>query len=397
MADKVNILENWKRHFYDVSSDFNINKKVNRNLVDFIYTKLNDFWGNDFFETNLLDAVHANKVYFLQPMLGQPSLSSFYYLLEVAMMIDFASDKHPDLYKSLNEVKFLPEKSKDILFEIYIALFFYMNKVTYQTNILTGNQPRDGYCTLNGKKYLVECKKRYSIIQKEISLRKYLISEIMKIAKSITYGLECIGVLTIKTSVSNRQMFLPILKAFKNYIVNRTEYSPVFLVEDDFIRMELKPYNDSNRIELENNLIPHTIYFTITNLNKIKEDIPQFRVQVTFKAVANHRKVAKKLIESIKSARKQHKDSKTLPRIFFIDNEFLNDFSSPLLHNIKVYEDYLQKYVSEKNTNDLVVLLYRDFTGKTPSIKASIICKQELLEVKSTLEKMQYYTIGIEN
>jgi hypothetical protein len=388
----VNILENWYAHYHTLSSDLNPKPTYRRDLVEFIYARFKDFWGPEFFQTTLFDALDQDGDYFLFSMLRTASFASFYFLTEIAVLLTFAASEQPTLLESLYSVRFMSDKSKECFFEIYVAFIFKRNNIPYSANIDENGAQKDGFADINGKQFLVECKKKYSVIADELSIRKFLMKEIIKILTNIPYGFEAIGVVNITAEKYNRALFTPLLKRLKNYLATRMDYHPKQLISDDNIRFELIESNDANKIALANHLMENTLYFTIHNLYKIDQGKPLFRVHLYCKAKAPGIAVANKLVNVLKKARKQQ-SGEQCGRIFILDNEYLNDFVSPLLHFTESYIKTVVDYLSKKRSDDIVVLLTRDFTCNTPDIKATVIGKDELQDIVNALRGLSYYSM----
>lgn len=393
----INILERWKRHFNDISSEFNPIKILSRQHVEFVYDTLNITWGNEFFIVDYSNLMHNNKAHFLHNALTIISESSFYYLFEICLLINHAKNQSNHFIDKLDTIKLLPDKTRELLFEMYVEYIFHKNGIKYETNVFIGNQCKDGFCEINGVKYLVECKKKYSVVSQEIRIRQFLMTSIYELIKSCNYAFELIGVINIKINNNNNQSYHSSINYIKGKLIYHLSKGELFIYEDDEMRFELKEYNDANRIELENKLIPYTLYFTLVNKNKTIDNETFFRLDVHSNIVAPRKKVVDKLIDSIRKARKQHAENKKEKRIFILDNEYLNDIVTPLLNGEKVFEEDLKQFILSKETDDIILIIYRYFGNEKPEIKVSVICKENLNAVKQIFENLDYYSFRLQD
>lgn len=162
------LLSRWKRHFDDLSSEFSLIKILDRTIVDYIHFVLLDFWGSDFFKIDFIHVVLENELHFVQSLVYNLDRGSFYKALEVAFLVDYARTNNNHQFKRLQSLKFRSESTRDIFCELLIEYSFNEAGLNYEANAIRGNQILEGYCTVSGHKFLVECKNKYSISRKEM-------------------------------------------------------------------------------------------------------------------------------------------------------------------------------------------------------------------------------------
>jgi hypothetical protein len=408
---KENILLQWKRHFDWISSDLNPKKLAERNNVNFIYNTLLDFWGEEHFNVNLLDLIHRDKHHFTIAALSKATASSFYYLFETATLIDRVKKENKEVYDKLYSVRFRTDTCREILFEIYTDWILSYNKIPYETGVWLDNQLKEGYCEIENTRYLIECKKKYSLGTQQLKIRQFITAEIFKIAQKIKIGLEFICVIHLKATELTQQQLSKDLKNFKNYIVNRGYENKLILLEYGTMSIEIMPFQEETAERLKDKIVPSDIFFVCKNTYEFVEDYlpyllselggiiltePQFKFRITvyFNVIINHDKIIKKLINSIHKAKSQHKTDNT-PKIIIVDNEFVEDFTTPMLNGNIYYEEQLQQYVDQHTSNAIIVLLYRNFTQNLPSIKFSVICKEDQTDIKNMLNNIIFQPIDL--
>jgi hypothetical protein len=409
---KQNILELWKGHFYYLSSDLVIKKTTDRKLVDAIYTIIKDFWGEDFFIANPIDLIQTDTLHVVIGALRKNSLSAFYYLVETATLIDRAKSENSVAYHKLYAVRYRTDSFREILFEIYIEWILSHNKIPYQSEVVVGQQVKEGYCLINEVTYLIECKKKHSPVAQLRKLKQFISGEIFKLALKIKIGVEYICIINFKTSQPNQQQIPKAFKQFGKYVIDRgpNVINGVSL-EYESICFEIVPFETATVSKLQDHLIKNDVFFICKNTYELAEDylpkfIPgsggligeephlKFKITTYFNNAINQEKILSKMINAVHKAKNQHAMDKT-PSIIIIDNEFVEDFTAPLLNGNEYYEEKLQEYVDQHSSNAIIILLYRNFTQVAPSIKFSVICKAEQSPIKATLEKIDFCPIDV--
>ena len=394
--DKQNLLELWKAQFYLLSSDLSIKKYIDRLFVDHVYKTLLDFWGEQHFKVNLLDVIRDDKLHFIIAALNKRTVASFYFLFETSLLIEWIKINDLVTYQKLDSVKYRTDTCREVLFEIYTDWIFWYNKIPYTSAIWVGDQLKEGYCEIGGTTYLIECKKKYSLGMEQLKIRQYITASILKIAQNINFGLECICLIRFKDKNNfNRAGFSKVLKEFKNYLVNRVDYYPEKLLDYEFMSVELLRFDLDTMEKISRNEIENDIYVTFQNTYEIDEgDQLRFRVNVGYNIIVNHAKIITKLIASVHKAMSQHRNDDT-PKIIMIDNESIEDFTTPMLNGNITYEQKLQDYINRRESNDVVILLYRNFTQAQPSISFAVICKPELQDIKDKLMQIDFRPIDM--
>jgi hypothetical protein len=270
---------------------------------------------------------------------------------------------------------------------------------------------KEGYCIIDDATYLIECKKRYGLEAQQLKIRQFISAEIFRISKKIRVGFEFICIIKLKSKTLTRQQLSESLKEFKNYILNTGQKDSVVILDYEFMNFEIFPFEEELSKKLTDKTIETDIFFICKNSYEFIEDYlpkfipgsggtiyenPKFRFHITiyFNLIINHEKIISKLIDSINKAKAQHRSDQS-PQIIIIDNEFAEDFRTPMLNGNVLYEEKLQEYVNRHTSNAIIILLYRNFTQNIPDIKFSIICKAEQAQIRKILEKLDFSPIDL--
>lgn len=137
----------------------------------------------------------------------------------------------------------------------------------------------------------------------------------------------------------------------------------------------------------ENNFIKFKCYIRTENIESgmnyyATEILPQFSM--------GKEEITKKLIQTIRKKRNQHKASKDLNRIIFIDCEVNLNLSFPLLLTEKMIDnDRVNKYLESKQTDDIVVIVLRNYLTVIPKIKLISFGKEKFRTEMDIIEKMK--------
>lgn len=393
-SGKLPLLDRWKQHFYYLSSDLNPYKVLKREYVDFIYNTFLEFWGIEHFYADVIVDIDSDKLHYILTNIAKPSRGSFYFLLETALLIDYARKSRPSQFKKLDSVKYISTHCRDIFFEIYIDWILSIHDIYYDVNVMVGLQEIEGYCSIENVRYLVECKMKYSVATDEIKIKKHMLALVIRTFKALTTGFECIGIIRIKEGMTVTQNTLAeIFKRLKNKFVTTSGAEQEFIIEADELVLKIGPLDTATLIELRNNLIPYDAYFTVVDRHVIDEEgLARFRVSVRFNQVIKRHLVAEKLLTSVKKARRQHSSNKT-SMILFINNETTNDFHRPLIATDDAEFPELQSYLDNRTPDTIVVVLVRSFVGEAAKITSRIFCHTSLNYLKEKLQNLNFQPV----
>ena len=397
ISPKQNLLEGWKTHFYALSSEFSLNKKISRRYVDAVYEMIKVLWGSDFFHIDPELNNYPHQLHFLHAVLTKADDASLYYLLEISLLLDFAvNQKNADYINRLNSVKYKSDKAKEILFEIYIHFIFSNNKIEYIPNVIRGKQIIEGYATIENEKVLVECKKKYSTEAEELKLVRHLIHQTIAALKMRNYGFEGIGTITLKHKKIKQHETTALISSLKHFFRQGRQVQNGQTWENEHLRIELKPMTPENKIEIENELVPWDISFKIENQYQVlPSGLHLFNISFKMKVSGSLQDAVDKLIHSIKQARKQHTADRDKTRVFFFDNEFIHDFQAPLLNQNRVFEEAVKNFLLTKKTNDIIVLVHRNFITNVPEIRPIFISNEADSKLFKKISNLNFVTVDV--
>lgn len=386
-----NWLERWKRYFDSLSSDLALKKYYNRDIVDITYNMLLNFWGKDFFEFDVIEAIQKNELHFIQSLVFRPTDASFYRLVEACLMIEFAYVQSPEQYKRLLSFKDRSESVKDTLCELLVEYSFKEAGIEYTANAKRGAQTLEGYGQLNGEQILVECKNKYSMNQSEFKVICYITARLMAIGNKMTNQNLGVGYIYFKNRSITEHQTYKVIKEIEHYLLHNTKIHLFGEFEDENLRVELKPGTKDNYHEFDNGVIQSNLNFSVKHTYQFdSKDNLIYNMHVGHRSSARRSELTKRLKRTLDNARTQHKSDSSRIRVFCIFNEFLNDFRPPLLVDSADFIPDVAKYLSSKNTDDIVILIDRRFNSKEAFIQTHIIGNDHLVEFKKSLSTIDF-------
>lgn len=401
-----NLLENWKKECYVISSEFNIQKiELRRKDVDGIYTVLKNYFGLEYFDREPLsidnlsnkNSLHSLLVNFKNP-------ASFPALFEFANLILY-------LNKSPKPIQFLLKSTindhrlfRDLLFEVYIHRLLECNNIPVERTVKENKQLLDGTCTINGVNYLIECKKEK--LPNLLFLKTLMrISEVLYVElKNRKKGFGLIGTIKIrnKTSSNNIKNFTEKIHHFFQRAEAENFRTIDYHQVDDDGEVHFIDFNNENLLKVEPETEKYDLFFKIVPpVTIIPNELNRYSVQVNFNFSVKEEYISDKLVKTVKRKINQHKNSSYTNKIYFIDNESLIDIETLMpIPLTLINKDTLQNIFKTLRANEVVCFIIRDYRQIQPSIVIKVFGNNVDPTLKSKLEtlKSQFdYKIEISN
>lgn len=365
LSNTENVLVNWYEEAKVSSSNLSLRPVIYRRHVDGIYQTLIDLFEIDFFEINAIDALNANKLHLIHSLLMNGNKAHYYKLVEFCMLVEKAKRNETHWLK-LQSVRFNSEELRDVMFELYMATLFEVNKIEYQTDSIRNNQILEGYCKIANKWFLYECKRGRSVIADNLKKKTFIFSKMLDFIKNQLYGMEFIITLKIKKDFTQFSLVHPILKTIKRYFKTRETDTEVDF-QNEYLKVEIIPLTPANEIEITKNLRPIDGYITAKATGRIVEDNKEvFNTKAVYSHGHDKASSIKKFFKILHDAKRQHKSESNAGRIFVFENEHIGDTSAPLLRPDIFYEQEIAAGLNKKENQDIVVIIFKNYTRSRP-------------------------------
>lgn len=388
----INILAEWKKEFFALSSDLHFKKQYEREHINGVESILLDYFGKDFFiyEINTISGIENKN--WIHELLAQKDHISLLALFEICNILEYSKKLDISIQSKLKSTINSIGRFQDLFFEIYTYRLLDFNRIKNKKKIRQGNKELEGECWINDKRFIFECKKLYAIQQEEIDAVMAIGNEFFLRIQSAAVAKEIIGYVFLKKEAKTaKARFSKRLKDhLKRFEQNPNEKIDV-VYEDDLGKMQIEEFDTARFIEYGYSIPGPNVIFRLAPPTIILPDKPShFRLNIQQYFVQVQSKITKKLLEVIRKKRKQHKDSKEENRIFFLDNERLRSFKFPLLPPGQFDNDEeIQAYITSKDTKDVICIIDRDYIVNPPTTKIKVYCKEEFADVKAVLEGMK--------
>lgn len=386
-----NWIERWKRYYDSKSFVLAGQPLYDRATVEIVYYMLLHFWGADFFVFDFLQKMKRNELHFVQSLVYRPSVAGFYRLYEVCILLQYAFEHNKEQYKILTGYKNQSEKLRDTLCEVLLEYSFKQAGFEYVANPVRGGQVLEGYCTLEGEQFLVECKNKYSMNKDEFKVICYVTGRLMEYGQKMTVPNLGVGYITFLHKGITENDTYNVMGQLINYLSTNDKLHIGGVIEDTHVRVEMKGGTEANYVEYDAKTIRTNLDFNIKHTYELdhKQNLI-FNMHVGHASSAKREILADKLKKAIQKARNQHKKETARGRIIFMVNEFLLDFRPPLLVDCSAFIPDVGKYLASKTTDDIVVLLDRRFNLATTFIQPHIIGADHLQPYKKKLAAIDF-------
>lgn len=395
MANDGNLLENWKKECFLLSSPLSLRKELDREYVTFIYKILNDYFGSDFFilknsKQDLLSG--ANWIHFL--LVNFQKKACVIALFEIANILLYLEGLPKSIQKKFKSLIEDPRQFRDMFFELYLFRLFDYNKIQNSKTAKEGNKLLDIVCTINEKEFLCECRKIYNPEFTSIKRKMRVFENILLQFQNLK---SCVGLIgTIKfislENVDINEIYKKKLLRFFSELNKNKWHSIEYEDIDEHGQLLIKNWSGINKIEVERDASDFDIIFkVIPPYSIIPNARNPFRIKITGKNFIPQWKINKKLFTALEDKKKQHQNSKYINKIYFIDNESIPDFDFPIFKIDAMFEKeeftkFMQDNFSEK---EIICFINREYVGESPKVEIKVFGNNIDPDVKSRLENLK--------
>ncbi len=403
MANNVNLLENWKKECYLLSSPLSLEMKLKREDINFIYKILNDYFGQDFFILKKINPdllSDPNWIHFL--LVNYEKTACVFALLEIANILLYLKGLSKSIQKKFKSLIADPRQFRDMFFELYLFRLFDYNNIENFKTAKEGEKALDIVCTINDQEFLCECRKIYNpefqSIKRKIGVLENIVLQFQKLNT-------CVGLIgTIKfahpvykgINEIYREKLLNFINELQKSNYRSIEYEDI----DKYGELVIKNYSIINNIEVDKNSSDFDIIFKIIPpFSIIPNARNNFRIQIGGNNFIPQWKINRKLFTILEDKKKQHVNSKYIDKIYFIDNESIPDFDFPIFKIAAMFEeDKFMEFVQDNfSEREIICFIKREYMGDLPKVEIKVFGNNIDPSVKLRLENLKtdfdYYNI----
>lgn len=399
---KFNILELWKRNFDYKTSNLHSKKHpiILRESVTFIFKIFNDFFGEEYFQIDKIKYSKEQKLVLdrnsIYQLLISESDNSFYTLLDMAALISFSKRLNVDLYNKLVSVKNDYFGLREYLFEVFVYRLLINGNIPFKIKPEINGKEFEALFSFNEKPGIIECKKIYSIERNRYSYLQNNFNLFFK--KWMDYQIDVFAFFFAPSkdlNVLSEESELVKKHISEYFELVRKEKNINFLFERFNSKGEKILHIERNKPGLLDNLrmvfkTPYVFFSAhLTPLHgNIESSFINFYSGYYFSFT--EQEIENKIIKELKKKRNQHKETKDIYRVFFFENEGTSFGEIPLITNKILKSDYILNYLKQKNSNDIVCIVDKNFLpNQKPTVNLYIYNKPELDELGNELSKLK--------
>lgn len=389
-----NLLENWKKECYLLSSNLSLNKQLERKDVDSIYQIFLDYFGLDYFKIETSEPTPYTKSNWLHSLLvnhKRPACIAALY--ETANMILYLQTLSKSIQKKFKSLYTDTRQFRDLFFELYVFRFLDYNKIPNTKKPKEGNQELDIVCTINEKEFLCECMKLYTPGFNLLEAENYFMERLYFKLGSTNKVFGLIGTIkfTNPNDIKVKEIFeSKLTKFFEGFIeqnFNTINYHDI----DENGELTVINYSDANNIEIEKNLSHyHLVFKIIPPFNLIPGTPTHCCIELQAGFSFPQTKVTNKLFDTIKGKYAQHANSKYINKIYFVDSETIPDFQLPIFRMDSMFEEEkIKEYINLLPENEIVCFIRREYMDDIPKVSIKAFGKNIDEKVKQRLESLK--------
>ena len=389
-----NLLENWKKECYLLSSNLSLNKQSERTDVDSIYKIFFDYFGLDYFKIETSEPTLNTKSNWLHSLLvchKRPACIAALY--ETANIILYLQTLSKSIQKKFKSLDTDPRQFRDLFFELYVFRLLDYNKIPNTKKPKEGNQELDIVCAINEKEFLCECMKLYTPGFELLEAENYFMEILYLKLGSINKVFGLIGTIkfTNPNDIKVKEIFETKLTKFFRGFNEQNFHTIDYHDFDENGELSVINYSDVHNIEIDKNFSQyHLVFKIIPPFNLIPGAPTHCRIELQAGFSIPQTKVTKKLFDTINGKYVQHANSKYINKIYFIDSETIPDFQLPIFRMDSMFEEeIIKEYINLLPENEIVCFIRREYMDDIPKVSIKAFGKNIDEKVKQRLENLK--------
>lgn len=395
MTEIKNLLALWYKEAFTLSSPFNLQSKIARSKVDFIHTKLLDFFGSRFFNVDPNVDKTINKIHWIYSLLANSNhLGCYHALHDICLLIDYSKRLDLSIQKELQQLKRNPENLRTFFFELFVYRILDQHTIPNEKKPLVNNQTLEGICILKGQEFLFECRKSFLPNISELDIKRRLMTDIWQLSQSQKHGTGMICTLQLSRPVLgiHRENAKQKLRAyFKTLNEIEGENRIAYTHSDEYGTFAAINYDEADLIEIKAKKEYDVLLYIVPPKYPVPGIPNYYHAEVACNFSLNRSEIYKKLETVLREKKKQHRHS-ALHKILFLDNETLPEFHMNLFQNESMYEPTMVQEVYNKiGFKDILCIIKRQYDDDGIHIHADVIGPKDLSPVIVQLSKVLQY------
>lgn len=421
------LLKEWYKAVRLANSVFARRRTIDINETHLARTEesLREFFGDEYLQPEpmkvMVPNIQAKDSHWFFQLLVSDDYPSLAHVFEVDYLLTFISNFDPKFHDT---IKGLKEKQgfRNYLFETLIYETLQRNQVEFAHKQVINRKEKEGIITLNKQQVLFECKKLYTDQLPILDFVANIHTVFFNLWNKRAFPLQAIISITNVTEPLMRKARPVYEEHFKAYMQQHRETGDAFyrkkvhvggkeIGEIYFDKYNLGIFESEWELSTDG-AVGFTIHpssiktVTDPNVTELHENnksavkyvdeesgeeglyLQYFPLHLMFKIHSLQNDCLELFLQEIDRKRHSQRDMKDMPRIFFFDNEVYRGQELPLFHNLNTIDHCrIQAFVEENTTDDIVCLVYRDYSpNNLPTWTFKVYCKEELNWIKQEIE-----------
>jgi hypothetical protein len=389
-----NILENWKKECYVLSSPLSINRQLERDDVDGVVKVFEEYFGLNYFNIESPEkAIKSDQNWIIFLLVNHNRPACIAALYEIANILKYLKTLTPSIQNKFKSLFQDPHQFRNMFFELYVYRLLDYNNISNNKKIKEGIKELEGTCFIAEKEYLFECKKLYA---PEINLYNVVVyaMELLYIKfNNLNKGFGLIGTIKFKdyNNLNTRDVFTTKLLKFFNGFNEQTFHNIDYQDSDSLVELSVVNYTPEVNIEIDQNFNKyHVIFKIIPPYSPTPGILNHYAVDLKCNFSFTQEKVTRKLLSSINDKKNQHNNSKYPNKIYFIDSETIPDFTLPIFRTDSMFEeDKIKTFLESFSENEIVCFIRREYMDDVPNISIKCYGKNIDSRVQRILEGLK--------
>lgn len=381
----VNLLEEWYREAFLISSPLSISPKIDREAVDYIYNKLSTFFGKDYFIPSKPDTTIDDINWIHSLLVSKKTLGCYQILKDISTLISYYESMKNELNYYLTSVINSNKILRSFFFELYIYRQLDLCKIVNQKKVMLNGKEREGLCLLNEKVFLMECKKAYYPKLDSLDILCNLQRTLMRKSDQFRNPKGMILSINMQKPLQKRYKaeFKRLIPTLSNWNALISESTPQF--ESNLLdgRIAMQMFSDIALIEAER-LTKYDVLFHLKPARTATGQ-PYLKGSTVLSFSMLQTEILKKLETILKGAKSQHRDFYG-PKIFFVDTEAYPEFRMGLFQlKTSLSETEIEKIINKVGFRDTIVCILRRSITETSFVTEAYIYASEELRQEGKL------------
>jgi len=374
-----------------LASIFLLQPLIEKGKLDFIRDTLMTEFDGDYFQLQPCQEIASDEIHWIKSLLMVPErLSAVKALYELALQLRYCQ-RFPSLYKEFKRVRPNLRNLRSFFFELFIDKTLDEAGIPTEKMKKVGRQVMEGFCTLNGKEFLFECKLPYIPGLEELFLVQRLMKDFHEQGskKVPLNGYSAALYIERPMTAAHREALGRQITKFYQGLPSGVPAQIDYLDPGPPGRLEAKTFSPEVLAVLGKEDKADVMYYLEPTGEVTPDGVVQMKGKVSGKFNVLVDKLYQKLASILLAEREQHPPEKFPLKIVFLGSESFPEFQFGIFQDESMFD--LDRVLALCNTLKLgciVCFVRKYYQLGEPYVKADVIGPMELAEEAQQLKDL---------